>query len=251
MADATENTIRKLLENLEKVSTDLKKGKVNEIIKTAIETVKSAVKDLASVVQSEKGKTDHLQNQVRNQGDEIDHQKQRNMKGKIIISSVAKEGKPCLIKSADDLNAEGKSLEQHVADLIEEKYDTKAIKAEEIDTCYHLPKGGIFISFFNTLPGSAFQRLATEIKSAKGQQKNVYFNFMLTKKRSHLLFEVRKLKQNKTIFKYFSDEDGKLSIKVNKNGKSEKLTNIRIKDTSMLKIMSIEEMQLKVQELKQ
>jgi ABC-type transporter Mla subunit MlaD len=92
MADATENTIRKLLENLEKVSTDLKKGKVNEIIKTAIETVKSAVKDLASVVQSEKGKTDHLQNQVRNQGDEIDHQKQRNMKGKIIIYQLPRKG---------------------------------------------------------------------------------------------------------------------------------------------------------------
>ena len=40
----------------------------------------------------------------------------KSEKGKT-ISSVAKEGKPCLIKSADDLTAEGKSLEQRVADM--------------------------------------------------------------------------------------------------------------------------------------
>ena len=75
--------------------------------------------------------------------------------------------------------------------------------------------------------------------------------FMLTKQRSHLLFEVRKLKKLKTIFKYYSDEDGNISLKVKQNQRTEKLTNIRIKNTSMLKIMSLEEMHQKVQELNQ
>ena len=105
---------------------------------------------------------------------------------------------------------------------------------------------------FNTSAGSAFQRLATDIKSKKGQEHNVYFNFMLTKRRSHLLFEVRKLKQNKDIFKYYSDEDGNISMKVNQNDKkSEKLTNIRTKNSSMLRVLSVDELHEKVQELKQ
>ena len=75
---------------------------------------------------------------------------------------------------------------------------------------------------------------------------------MLTKRRSHLLFEVRKLKQNKDIFKYYSDEDGNISMKVNQNDKkSEKLTNIRTKNSSMLRVLSVDELHEKVQELKQ
>jgi hypothetical protein len=152
--------------------------------------------------------------------------------------------------SEEELATEGKDLKQHVAALTKDKYDI-TIEPKDIDTCYRPPKSGIFISFFNTSPGSAFQKLATEIRSVKGLQNNVYFNFTLTKRRSHLLFEVRKLKQSKTIFKYFSDEDGNISMKVDKNQRTEKLTNIRIKNTSMLKIKSLDEMHQKVQELKQ
>ena len=189
-------------------------------------------------------------NDIRYHGDELDHRKQRRLKGKIVISSVAKEGKPSLIKNDDFLRQEQKSLQHHVADLVKDKY-TITIKAEDIDTCYRPSKGGIVISFLNTSAGSAYSELATKIKSATGVDKNVYFNFMLTKRRSHLLFEVRKLKQLKTIFKYFSDDDGNISMIVNANSRSEKLTNIRTSNNSMLKIMTVDEMQKKVRELKQ
>ena len=264
MAEAVaETSIRTLLDNLDAVANTLDKPKVADAVKKAIETVKAAVIGLAKIVEEQKGKTEDLaktveegkvetkklNDDVRKHSDEIDHQKQKQLKGKIVISSVAKEGKPSLIKTDEGLA--GKDLKEHVSELITKKYSI-TIKKEEIDTCYRPPKGGIVIIFFNTSAGSAFQKLATDIKSAKGQEHNLYFNFMLTKRRSHLLFEVRKMKQTKAIFKYYSDEDGNISMKVNQTDKkSEKLTNIRTKNTSMLKVMSVDEVHQKVQELKQ
>ena len=52
----------------------------------------------------------------------------------------------------------------------------------------------------------------------------VYLNFDLTKKRSALLFEVRRLKKQNKIFRYFTDFDGTISI-ISEEGKEKiKLT---------------------------
>ena len=64
------------------------------------------------------------------------------------------------------------------------------------------------VSFWKKYQGSAFQRLASDIKSNTGARSNLFFNFMLTKKRSKLLFEIRKLKRAGTVTKFYSDEDG-------------------------------------------
>ena len=42
---------------------------------------------------------------------------------------------------------------------------------------------------------------------------NLYFNFMLTRRRNGLLFEVRKLKRSGDIFRFWTDFDGTITIK--------------------------------------
>ena len=77
--------------------------------------------------------------------------------------------------------------------------------------------------------------------------RNLFFNFMLTKKRSKLLFEIRKLKRAGTVTKFYSDEDGTISIRLAKDNKSEKVTNIRNKESSHQAILTVEELLMKAQ----
>jgi hypothetical protein len=70
----------------------------------------------------------------------------------------------------------------------------------------------------------------------------------LTKKRSKLLFEIRKLKRAGKVTKFYSDEDGVISVRLaNNNNKNERVTNIRNKETSFLSTMTVEELLEKAQ----
>ena len=86
---------------------------------------------------------------------------------------------------------------------------------EEIASCYHLKKGGIVLSLWKLGVGSAFQGLVNNIKSnVVNKEHNVYFNFMLTRTRNNLLYAVRQLKKKTNITKFFTDENGNISVKV-------------------------------------
>ena len=54
----------------------------------------------------------------------------------------------------------------------------------------------------------------------------MYFNFMLTRRRNSLLFEVRKLKRDGAVFKYWTDFDGTITLKKDEGGLKTKLTSI-------------------------
>ena len=75
--------------------------------------------------------------------------------------------------------------------------------------------------------GSAFQRLVTAIKSNKDVDKNlnVFFNYMLTKKRSTLLYNVRELKRKEgsKIKKFYTDENGSITV-LTEEGEKQKIT---------------------------
>ena len=70
---------------------------------------------------------------------------------------------------------------------------------------------------------------------------------MLTKQRSRLLFEIRKLKRAGKVSKFYSDEDGVISMRLAKDNKNEKVTNIRSKDSHFLKTLTVEELIMKAQ----
>ena len=122
--DIQNETLRNILGDLDKVTGTLDGGKVAKVVREAIETVKTAVIGLAKVVADEETKVDDLKikvglekaktvelkkevedekarneglvNDIRHHGDELDHHKQRRLKGKIVISSVAEEPEtPC------------------------------------------------------------------------------------------------------------------------------------------------------------
>ena len=64
------------------------------------------------------------------------------------------------------------------------------------------------------------------IKGGKGKQDvPLFLNFQLTKRRSTILFHLRNLKREGKIFKYYSDENGSISLRVKEGGAKVKLTS--------------------------
>ena len=52
----------------------------------------------------------------------------------------------------------------------------------------------------------------------------MYLNFELTKRRNAVLYEIRKLKCEKKIFRFFTDFDGSISVIQNEGGDKVKVT---------------------------
>ena len=73
---------------------------------------------------------------------------------------------------------------------------------------------GCGCGFSEVKEGSKFKQVVEKIKMPLPDEKKVpvYLNFDLTKKRSALLYEVRQLKKQNKIFRYFTDFDGSISI---------------------------------------
>ena len=99
------------------------------------------------------------------------------------------------------------------------------LPAEDIQSYHYLQDGSIKLTLANLKPDSAYDKMVTEIKdpSAERRKINLYFNFMLTRRRNSLLYEVRKLKREQSIFKYWSDWNGCITIKVEEGRESPKL----------------------------
>ena len=248
--------IRNILENLNKVTSELtpntKKGgkggkqdiEVAPDLSVALQTLRTCVEDLAKFVKNEKETKADLNNTLREHEDEIDHLKQKSLFGKIIISSSIKEGSQSKIKSKEQLEAEGKTLKAHVVELALLKY-TSDISEGDIANCFYLPKGGI-ITFWKKWSGSAFQNLVGKIKTATNSHMNLFFNFMLTQRRSKLLFEIRKLKKSGKIMKFYSDEEGRISIKKERSDKK-RVTDFYEKGSSKLKTWQLEDLHAEIQ----
>ena len=101
-----------------------------------------------------------------------------------------------MVKSAEQVKDEDGDIIDHVIDLANKKYKVKLPK-EEISNCYHLKNGGIVLSLWKLGGGSAFQQIVTAIKKNEViKEHNVYFNFMLTRRRNNLLYAVRQLKKD-------------------------------------------------------
>ena len=204
--------IQDIIKSLGKVADELPAGKKKvEDVATALESIKKCVEDLARVVQKQNDDMTDSAKTLREHEDEIDHLKQKSLKGKIIITSKIVEGEGS-IKTANEIEREGGTLAKHVTNLVKFKYNID-ITEEDIASCFHLPKGGLMVTFWKKWQGSPFMKLVSAIKSPMNSHTPIYFNFMLTKRRSKLLFQVRKLKTDKKIFKNYSDEDGNIAIK--------------------------------------
>ena len=237
-------SIQDIIENLNKVATDLHpEGKKKIETVKAIDQLRKCVEDLVNIVQKDRDdkpdKPDN-NNTVRELEDEIDHLKQKSLKGKIIITSKIPQGDGC-IKTDAQIKQEGGTLANHVKNLAKFKYNID-ITEDDIASCFHLPKGGILVTFWQKWSGSPYQKLVAAIKSPMNSHIPLYFNFMLTKRRSKLLFNIRKLKQNDKIYKFYSDEDGCISIKAKPGDRNTKVTDVVTEASAKLKTWTDEEL---------
>ena len=212
----------------------------------ALTALQAAVSDLAGVVRSNSDAHPAVASagepRIRESEDELDDEKQKNLKGKFFISSSDKDGKESLFKSDDALKADNKDLVDHVMDLALQKYEVK-IPKQDFASCHRVYNGGIIFHLWNQRPGAAYNNLCKNIKSRKNLNLNIYFNFMLTKRRSTLLFEARKLKKQFKITKILSDEHGSITIK--KDDIKDKIASYVDKNTGKVVTWTVEELLLK------
>ena len=235
-------TIQNIIQNLGKVADNLnpvgRQGTEN--VANALKALQKCVEDLTKVVQKDHENLVDIAKTAREHEDEIDHLKQKSLKGKVMITSKVMEGEGS-IKTAVQLESEGVTLANHVAKLVKHKYSVD-ITEDDIASCFHLPKGGIMVTFWKKWKGSPFMNLVNAIKSPMNSHIPLYFNFMMTKRRSKLLFHVRKLKQDKKIFKFYSDEDGAITIKAKQGDRNIKITDITTEGSSKIRSWTDEEL---------
>ena len=222
--------VTKALENATKKGKKAKEGDQDMDAKALtflILNLKTALEQLVVFVGKEENLCPKLKEQevrTRQSEDQIDDMQQRSLIGSFIITSKANDTLETLITPEKDLK---EPLVNHVQTLALTKLNV-TLPIEDIRSCKYLQDGSIMLSLSNLRPDSAFQKMVTEIKqpSAERRKMNMYFNFMLTRRRNSLLFEVRKLKRDGAVFKYWTDFDGTITLKKDEGGLKTKLTSI-------------------------
>ena len=244
------NSLSKLTELIKPNKDGLRKKAGDELDTDALtkylDLLKAVVDDITKHLLDEEKTKEKLLNKARISEDEADAQNQKNLRGKFIITSGGKES---IVKNGDVLTAENSSPIAHAKELAMSKYGVDIPEAE-IASCYSLKKGGLVLSLWNLSQGSAFQKLVTIIRGNTSKKDvNVYFNFMLTRRRSELLYEIRKLKKNGDIEKFFSDENGNISIQIKKDNKEKKrITNTFEENSEGIKTLDVEDILSMIQQ---
>ena len=71
---------------------------------------------------------------------------------------------------------------------------------------------------------------------------NVFANFQLTKRRSDLVYQLRKLKEAKKISKFYTNENGVICYKISDNSSKVKVTYAAASHTSNPVTLSVSEL---------
>ena len=128
-----------------------------------------------------------------------------------------------LIKNDKQLAEDKQDITAHVIELVKEKFNV-TLEAKDILACHQLPKDAIILKIWNRKAGSAWRQIVDGIKTGKNMGFNIFFNFQLTKRRSKLLYKIRQLKKSGKISKFYTDENGMLTVMVkNKEDGGEKV----------------------------
>ena len=152
---------------------------------------------------------------IREQEDELDESRQRSLHGNLIITSQNQSNKVSLIKFDQQLQQENLTLADHTIQLVKEKFDV-VLSLSDIQACHRMPNNSIILRIWNRRNDSAWSQIVDSIKSGKNMGYNVFFNFHLTRRRSTLLYNMRQLKKSGDNSKFYSDENGQLTVMVRK-----------------------------------
>jgi bifunctional DNA-binding transcriptional regulator/antitoxin component of YhaV-PrlF toxin-antitoxin module len=96
----------------------------------------------------------------------------------------------------------------------------------DLRTCHYTQNGAIIFRMGDLKYNSPYDEMVKAIKSGKNREILVYFNLMLTRRRTDLLYHVRLGKRAGNIYRFFSDCDGSITI-IPKEGDS----RVRITDS--------------------
>ena len=229
---STEATIKAISAKLTKAKTAINKqegkGKKSpykdledSVVRDVINDIEEAVSSLVKLLEGGEQlcpKVKVLEEKNRQLEDEMDHQAQKSLKGKLMISSLPNAA---IIKTEEELEKEGTSLTTHIQNLVQMKLGVE-VPTEDISAC-HRTSSGLMLRISNFRPGSSFFAVVDAIKSGKNKEVQLFFNFALTRKRASLLYEVRQLKKAGKIHKFFTDFDGQITVKKDANAKKIKL----------------------------
>ena len=232
---STNTSLKAITAKLKKVKTAVNKsngsGK-NKTFNLEDTIVREAINDIEDVVSTlvkllEEGeqlcpKIKELEDQNRKLEDEMDHQAQRNLKGKFMLSSSKNS---TIIKTDEELGKEGTTLVTHIQNLIQMKLGVEVPK-EDVSSCSRTSTGLLLFRLNNFRPCSSFHNVVDAIKSGKNREVDLFFNFALTRRRAALLYEVRMLKKNNKIHKFFTDADGQITIKTTADSKKIKICSV-------------------------
>ena len=155
--------------------------------------------------EDKRGMSEH----IRTLEDELDNNKQRDLKGNLVISSKANKYNKSVIKSDEELCI---PLVDHVRNLLDEKYGVD-VPEDNIQACHRLPNGSIILRIWKRTENSAWASLISAIMTGGKKDMHLYANFHLTHRRSGLLYALRQYKKEGKIFKFFSNENGALAFK--------------------------------------
>ena len=163
---------------------------------------------------------------------ECDEVRQRGMKGNLILSSPNLRDKRSLlaVKQVTD-SVSGCLRNETITEMCGRLILLKTgvtVPQSDLVACHVLKKQGnessYIIRFGNRRPGSAWDTIAAGMLTGKNKETkanftdaNVFLNFQLTKKRGDLSREVRKAKSSKSIMKYGTDQNGRITVRVKSN----------------------------------
>jgi len=206
---------------------------VTDMLEMMKEKLKISGSEVGEKVTEEvKSKVNILEERLRTQEDECDEIKQRSLKGNLILSSPSIPAKniKSLIKTDEVLAQENKSVLEHSLDLIHSKYGVR-VPIQDIQALHKLPNSTILIRIWNRKEGSAWSHLINAIKTGENRSVNIYLNFQLTQRRSNLVYHLRQFKKTSMIAKFYTDENGAISLKVKDKDSKLKITYYKKRDS--------------------
>ena len=237
--------VTKALENASRKGKKAKQGEEDLDIKALtalVHNLKTALEQLVTFVGKEDNfcpKMKEQERRTRQIEDQSDELAQNSMLGAFILTSKANDTLESIIIPEKELK---EPLVSHIQTLALTKLNV-SLPAEDIKHCHYLQDGSIKLVLHNLRPNSAFEMMVNEVKNPNMERRkiNLYFNFVLTRRRNSLLYEIRKLKREGSIFKYWTDFTGVITVKKDEGGPKSRITAISNKKAFSIRTYTVAE----------
>jgi hypothetical protein len=178
--------------------------------------------------------------------DATDKLEQRYLKGKFVLSTVSKPDERRAFPLEDRDNA-GLAVDV-VVQMCAMKLGV-TITPDDLKTCHYTQNGSIVFRMGDLKYNSPYDAMVRAIKSGRNREIPVFFNFMLTRRRTDLLYHVRMGKRNGQIHRFFSDSDGSITIIPREGDTRFRITDSYNFETKTQTTMTVAELEAKYRRL--